>query len=280
YWGGALAGRLAGTWLLHRWTPTRMLGLMAGAAAVASAMAAGGSGHLAGYAGLATGLCNAIMFPVIYSITVERSPAPSAAVSGLLSTAIAGGAILSVLVGWTGEHWGFGLCFVIPMVAYVLIGLFAACAARSPAFGTPPQAFHHARQFRHQQITRQDRVLPDRGQGRLGHTGRLAVVIADDGHIAGHAQPAFLQRAHGPDRHQIRGSDDRIATRLPTAQGLHRHPPRQNARGRRALHDQIGREARPRQRAAKARDPFGQLGLARLGRGDRRGLADEGDPLP
>lgn len=139
YWGGALAGRLAGTWLLHRWTPTRMLGLMAGAAAVASAMAAGGSGHLAGYAGLATGLCNAIMFPVIYSITVERSPAPSAAVSGLLSTAIAGGAILSVLVGWTGEHWGFGLCFVIPMVAYVLIGLFAACAARSPAIGTPPQ---------------------------------------------------------------------------------------------------------------------------------------------
>lgn len=137
YWGGALAGRMAGTWLLHRWAPARMLGLVAGAAAIASAIAATGSGHLAGYAALATGLFNAIMFPVIFSLTVERSCAPPAAVSGLLSTAIAGGAILSVLVGWTGEHFGFALCFLIPMAAYVLIALFAACAARNP--GAAPQ---------------------------------------------------------------------------------------------------------------------------------------------
>lgn len=139
YWGGALAGRLAGTWLLHRWPPARMLGVAAGGAVIASALAALGSGPVAGYAALSIGLLNAIMFPVIFSITVERSTAPSAAVSGLLSTAIAGGAILSVLVGWTGEHFGFGLCFVIPILAYGLIALFAACGAVLPSADKAPQ---------------------------------------------------------------------------------------------------------------------------------------------
>lgn len=139
YWGGALAGRLAGTWLLHRWPPARMLGMAAGGAVIASALAALGTGPVAGYAALSIGLFNAIMFPVIFSITVERSAAPSAAVSGLLSTAIAGSAILSVLVGWTGEHFGFGLCFVIPMLAYGLIALFAACGAVLPSADKAPQ---------------------------------------------------------------------------------------------------------------------------------------------
>ncbi|NOW45311.1 FHS family L-fucose permease-like MFS transporter [Novosphingobium sp. SG751A] len=139
YWGGALAGRLGGTWLLHRWPPARMLGFAAGGAAIASALAAMGSGPVAGYAALSIGLFNAIMFPVIFSITVERSAAPSAAVSGLLSTAIAGGAILSVLVGWTGEHFGFALCFVIPMLAYGLIALFGTCGSILPSADKAPQ---------------------------------------------------------------------------------------------------------------------------------------------
>jgi len=113
--------------------------MAAGGAVIASALAALGSGALAGYAALSIGLFNAIMFPVIFSITVERSAAPSAAVSGLLSTAIAGGAILSALVGWTGEHFGFGLCFVIPMLAYGLIALFAACGAVLPSADKAPQ---------------------------------------------------------------------------------------------------------------------------------------------
>lgn len=139
YWGGALAGRLAGTWLLHRGAPAKWLGMAALGAVIASALAALGSGPVAGYAALTIGLFNAIMFPVIFSITVERSAAPSAAVSGLLSTAIAGGAILSALVGWTGEHFGFAVCFLVPMLAYGLIALFAGFGALLPSVDKAPQ---------------------------------------------------------------------------------------------------------------------------------------------
>jgi len=53
-------------------------------------------------------------------------------------------------------------------------------------------------------MAREDRVLTNRGQLGMGQTGSLAVIIADNGHIIGHAPSAFMQHAHRPHRHQIR----------------------------------------------------------------------------
>ena len=49
-------------------------------------------GVSAGFVALAIGLFNSIMFPVIFTLTLERSSASDEATSGLLCTAIVGGA--------------------------------------------------------------------------------------------------------------------------------------------------------------------------------------------
>ncbi|WP_164852613.1 MFS transporter [Novosphingobium umbonatum] len=126
YWGGALAGRFAGSWLLTRYRAPRLLGLMAALACALCLTVAVTQGPMAGYAALAIGLCNAIMFPTIFSLTLARSKAPASAVSGLLCTAIAGGALISILVGEMADHTGLAQAFLVPLVAYGLIALFAA----------------------------------------------------------------------------------------------------------------------------------------------------------
>lgn len=132
FWGGALAGRFIGGWLLAGRSAPSYLAGAAAFAAVASFIAMTSSGSLAGTAALAIGLLNAIMFPVIFSITLERASATPAAVSGLLSTAIGAGALISIAVGWAGDHFGISHAFAVPMLAYLLIAIFGILAELLP----------------------------------------------------------------------------------------------------------------------------------------------------
>lgn len=70
------------------------------------------------------------------SITLERSTASNAATSGLLCVAIIGGAILPFVTGKIIDRTNLHVAFLLPMVAYILISLFAAGASRRPAIGT------------------------------------------------------------------------------------------------------------------------------------------------
>ena len=84
----------------------------------------------AAIAALAIGFFNSIMFPTIFTLTLERSSAPVASTSGLLCMSIVGGALLPVLFGHVADISGIAVAFVIPMVAYFGIAAFAAAAAR------------------------------------------------------------------------------------------------------------------------------------------------------
>lgn len=131
YWGGALIGRFIGAALLTRVPAPRLLGGCATAAATASLVAFGAQGPVAGYAALSIGLFNSIMFPTIFTLTLERSGASQAAASGLLCLAIAGGGLLPFLVGLLADAVNLGAAFIIPACAYVCIVIFAFAAGRS-----------------------------------------------------------------------------------------------------------------------------------------------------
>lgn len=138
YWGGALVGRVLGSALLLRLPTPRALGTAAVLALACTLTALVVPGPLGGYALLTTGLFNAIMFPVIFALTLGHADAPPAAVSGLLSTAIAGGAVMSAAAGYLAEHLGLAQAFAVPMLAYGVIAGFAVWAARLAAVA-PPQ---------------------------------------------------------------------------------------------------------------------------------------------
>jgi MFS transporter, FHS family, L-fucose permease len=128
YWGGALCGRLVGTALLTR---VRATGLLAGCGAAAGLLCLTvlmAQGPIAGYAALAIGFFNSIMFPTIFTITLERSGVSPSSTSGLLCLAIFGGALLPVAVGAIADRFGLGVSFVVPLAAYAFIAIFAMVA--------------------------------------------------------------------------------------------------------------------------------------------------------
>ena len=132
YWGGALVGRLVGTLLLTRVRAARLLAVCGVIAALLCVTVFATSGPIAGYAALAIGLFNSVMFPTIFSITLERSGVSQSATSGLLCLAIFGGALLPVAVGAVADQFGLNAAFAVPLVGYAVIASFAL-AARDPS---------------------------------------------------------------------------------------------------------------------------------------------------
>jgi FHS family L-fucose permease-like MFS transporter len=145
YWGGALVGRFIGSALLTRVRATRLL---TGAALIAACLSVAAfllHGPAAAYAALGVGLFNSIMFPTIFSITMERSKASSASVSGLLCMAIVGGALIPWFSGRLADATSIGMTFVLPAIAYVGILIFAATGRQSRLSGegeTAPAMAH------------------------------------------------------------------------------------------------------------------------------------------
>jgi FHS family L-fucose permease-like MFS transporter len=125
YWGGAMVGRLIGSFVLLRVPAGRVLGLAAGVAAVLCGLVTQTTGHIEAWAALAIGLFNSVMFPTIFTLTLERSGAPVPATSGLLCMAIVGGAVLPQVFGRVADSSGLAAAFVVPLLAYVCIVAFA-----------------------------------------------------------------------------------------------------------------------------------------------------------
>ena len=140
YWMGAMVGRFLGSALLLKVPAPRLLTLFTLVAAVLCLTVTQSSGGVAAYAALAVGLFNSIMFPVIFTLTLERSTASQAATSGLLCMAIIGGAILPLLGGVISDAASRSMAFFVPLCGYVGLFLFALAAARAPVATSQPAA--------------------------------------------------------------------------------------------------------------------------------------------
>jgi FHS family L-fucose permease-like MFS transporter len=136
YWGGAMVGRLIGSGLLFlvKQRAPWLLAVFALGAATLCLAVTQLTGATAAYLALSIGLFNSIMFPVIFTMTLERSSASPAATSGLLCLAIVGGAILPYAYGHIADSAGLHAAYFLPAVAYLLIVVFAVAATRAPTY--------------------------------------------------------------------------------------------------------------------------------------------------
>ena len=132
YWGGAMVGRLIGAILLTRVPAGVLLTVNTVIAAILCLVVTQASGTTAAYAAIGVGFFNSIMFPTIFTLTLERSSAPVSATSGLLCTAIVGGAVLPLIGGMLVDDAAeiFNPAFFVPLVGYALLAVFAVAAAR------------------------------------------------------------------------------------------------------------------------------------------------------
>ena len=143
YWGGAMVGRAIGTALLARVPAARLLVIFTALAASLCVYVLSVGGVAAGFAALSIGLFNSIMFPVIFTLTLERSSASDEATSGLLCTGIIGGAFIPLLVGMVSDSAGYAMAFVVPALCYAALCLFAWSArVVTPIHKPETQTFH------------------------------------------------------------------------------------------------------------------------------------------
>ena len=140
YWGGAMVGRLVGSGLLTQFPAPKLLAVFTGAAALMCAYVFAIGGVSAGYVALAIGLFNSIMFPVIFTITLERSTASEEATSGFLCFSIIGGAAIPPLVGLVSQNSDYVTAFIVPAICYAILLFFAISAGRAAIARRAPEA--------------------------------------------------------------------------------------------------------------------------------------------
>jgi len=132
YWTGAMAGRFIGAGLMRVVAPGRLLAFAALGAASLVLLSAALSGPVAGYALIAVGLMNAIMFPTIFSLALEGLGERTPQGSGLLCMAIVGGAIIPLLTGAIADATSLAASLILPAACYGFI-VFFGWYARKPA---------------------------------------------------------------------------------------------------------------------------------------------------
>jgi FHS family L-fucose permease-like MFS transporter len=134
YWGGALVGRLIGSYVLRLVSPGNVLAFNATMVVVLILVSANSAGMISAWSLLAIGLFNSIMFPTIFTLASEGLGPRAADGSGLLCVAIVGGAIVPLITGRTADLMGLKAALVVPAICYLGIlgfGIFARHAVKT-----------------------------------------------------------------------------------------------------------------------------------------------------
>jgi FHS family L-fucose permease-like MFS transporter len=118
YWGGAMIGRFVGTALTRYWAPARVLSAFAALALGCVALSMGTQGFVSMWAILAVGLFNSILFPTLFALALEGLGDLKPQGSGVLCTAIVGGAFVPPLLGHAADEFGFKAAFAIVLLCY------------------------------------------------------------------------------------------------------------------------------------------------------------------
>lgn len=128
FWGLMTAGCVVGLVLLKLLDSRRVLIGAAAIAMVTLAAALFGPARVAVVAFPLLGFCASVMWSIIFSLALNSVEAHHGSFSGILCTAIVGGAVVPLVVGWLGDLVGLrlGMLFLYLTLGYVLsIGFWA-----------------------------------------------------------------------------------------------------------------------------------------------------------
>lgn len=129
YWGGALVGRFVGAYVLRQASPSTVLISVAIGAILLLLVSGNTNGPIAAWTLLGVGLMNAVMFPTIFSLASEGLGPRAAEGSGVIATAIVGGAIIPLVTGKVADiTHSLSIALILPGLCYCLIAGFGVYA--------------------------------------------------------------------------------------------------------------------------------------------------------
>jgi FHS family L-fucose permease-like MFS transporter len=130
YWGGAMVGRFFGGFVLRMFKPGLVLTAFAVTAIALILLSGMSSGAIAGWSLVLVGFFNSLMFPTIFSLGTEGLTDDAPRASGIMCTAIVGGALVPPLFGLVADGAGLKLALVVPIICYAIIATFGLWAAK------------------------------------------------------------------------------------------------------------------------------------------------------
>ena len=130
YWGGAMVGRFIGAYLLRVFSPGKVLACAASGVIALLFISANATGAVSGWALLAVGLFNSIMFPTIFSLACEGLGPRAAEGSGIICIAIVGGAVVPLVTGHAADWVGLKTALIVPAICYAGILSYGVYARR------------------------------------------------------------------------------------------------------------------------------------------------------
>jgi FHS family L-fucose permease-like MFS transporter len=124
YWLGALVGRLLGSWLVSKIKAGKLLGIFGAAAALLVVIAILSKGYIPVGSLVLVGFFNSVMFPNIFTLGIVGLGPMTSKGSGLIMTAVVGGAIIPVLIGYLVDHTSYQIALLVPVLCYLYIAYY------------------------------------------------------------------------------------------------------------------------------------------------------------
>lgn len=124
YWLGALIGRLLGAGIMTKVKAGKLLGIFGTIAALLITISMFTTGHIAIATLVLCGFFNSVMFPNIFTLGIAGLGPMTSKGSGLIMTAVVGGAVIPPLIGVLADKMGIHQSFIIPIICYLFIAFY------------------------------------------------------------------------------------------------------------------------------------------------------------
>jgi fucose permease len=128
FWGLMTAGGVVGLLLLKIMDSRKVLISFTILALICLSVALFGPAGISLIAFPCVGFFASVMYPIIFSLALNSVSEHHGSFSGILVTGIIGGAVIPLLIGWLGDHFGLrsGMFFLYITLGYILsIGFWA-----------------------------------------------------------------------------------------------------------------------------------------------------------
>jgi FHS family L-fucose permease-like MFS transporter len=137
YWGGAMIGRFIGSAVLRKVSTRVVLAIAALMACLLVCMSMLTFGVVAMWSLILVGFFNSVMFPSIFTLGIAELGPLTGDASGLLITAIVGGAVIPPATGWLADRIGIHYSFVLPAICYIYVFYYAVNGSRRKGPAVP-----------------------------------------------------------------------------------------------------------------------------------------------
>ncbi|HVC46164.1 MAG TPA: sugar MFS transporter [Terracidiphilus sp.] len=124
YWLGAMVGRLLGSWVLTKMKAGRLVAGFAFCGAVLLTISMMSHGNVAIWTLVLCGFFNSILFPNVFGLGIAGLGPLTSKGSGLIMTAVVGGAVIPFLIGALADKVGIQHAFILPIACYLYIACY------------------------------------------------------------------------------------------------------------------------------------------------------------